>query len=434
MNYNLATATYENGSFLKERVSQGWNSSTNSWDNAYRNVSSYNSSNQLIFAVLESWQNNVWVQNSSALTYHYDSNGMLDSLLEKYSPTSENISLETYQYNADGSLKQTFRQRWVDNIWSNSYKKRFTYNSDKLIIGAFQESWDSNTSTWISRDSQRYEYNSAKQLTVQYFLKWNKSTSNWLYNMRFILDYDDNGWNTLSTVQFWDGNEWDNSSQSISSYTDACILPSQLPSVSIKKDISVTEGNTSVTPAKFTISLNKTTASTVTVNYTTKSLSAKAGSDFTAKTGKLTFGNGFVNKSITIDVTGDNLVEPNERFALVLSNPVNAVLGTIDSAICIIKNDDPSFSWSNSIQNDISTSEKSVKIYPNPVKDVLNIQGLNEQDKVQLSIVDVNGKVLIQKNVNTSSYQWNIKTLPAGSYFLQIEKQNKIYTYPFIKQ
>lgn len=205
-------------------------------------------------------------------------------------------------------------------------------------------------------------------------------------------------------------------------------------SISIKKNISITEGNLGTTPAKFNISLDKPSTATVTVNYTTKSLSAKAGSDFTAKTGKLTFGNGFVNKSITIEVTGDNLVEPNERFALVLSNPVNAVLGTIDSAICIIKNDDPSFSLNTQSQENIGSSNRSVKIYPNPVKDVLNIQGLSTQYKVQLSITDVNGKVLAKKSTSNSSYALNIKTLPAGSYFLLIQSQNKYETLSFVKQ
>lgn len=205
--------------------------------------------------------------------------------------------------------------------------------------------------------------------------------------------------------------------------------------INLTKNISVVEGNSgSLTPVTFTVMLNKAATKQVKVNYHTRNLSAKSGSDYVAKSGTIAFPIGVSSKTITVNVKGDAAVEPNERFALVLSNPVNAVLGTIDSAICIIKNDDPSFSFNNAAPNNISSLSKSVKIYPNPVKEVLNIQGLSTQDKVQLSIVDVNGKVLAKRSVNSPSYTWDIKSLSAGTYFVRIESKDKNETLSFIKQ
>lgn len=203
-------------------------------------------------------------------------------------------------------------------------------------------------------------------------------------------------------------------------------------SVSLQKNISVNEGAVGIlTPAIFTINLNKAATKQVKVNYHTRNLSAKSGSDYVAKTGTVAFPVGTTSKTITVNVKGDNTVEPNDRFALVITDPLNAALGTIDSAICIIKNDDPSFAKSSE-RSDVKIGE--IKIYPNPVTDILNIQGLVTKDKVQLSIVDVNGKVLATKSVNTSSYALNIKALPMGSYFLQIQSKDKTETLPFIKQ
>lgn len=201
--------------------------------------------------------------------------------------------------------------------------------------------------------------------------------------------------------------------------------------VSIKKNISVTEGNTGTTPAQFIVVLDKPATTDVFVNYTTKNLNAIAGSDYTTASGTVRIKAGKVKANIVVNVIGDNTREANERFSLVLSNPINAVLGTLDSVICTIKNDDPSFAKSTE-GSDIKIA--TTKIYPNPVKDVLNIQGLSTQEKVQLSIVDVNGKVVAKKSVSNSSYTWNIKTLPAGSYFILIQSQDKYETLSFVKQ
>ncbi|QEC69532.1 T9SS type A sorting domain-containing protein [Panacibacter ginsenosidivorans] len=210
----------------------------------------------------------------------------------------------------------------------------------------------------------------------------------------------------------------------------------ELVTVALKKSISVLEGNTGTTsPAQFKVILNKLSPVDVFVNYTTKNLNALAGSDYTATAGTLRIKAGKPAGNIIVSIIGDNTREANERFALVLSNPVNAVLGTLDSAVCVIKNDDPSFAFTNSTtQEDISVDNMSVKIYPNPVKDVLNIQGLSTLDKTQISILDINGHVLAAKSINTSSFVWNIKSLAPGTYYLHIENRMKQTALKFVKQ
>jgi hypothetical protein len=159
--------------------------------------------------------------------------------------------------------------------------------------------------------------------------------------------------------------------------------------VTLKKSVVVAEGNTGITsPALFKVILNKLSPVDVFINYTTKNLNALAGSDYTATSGTLRIKAGKITGNIAVPIIGDNTREANERFALVLNNPVNAVLGTLDSAVCVIKNDDPSFALTNAaIQEDISIGGKYkfAEIYPNPVKDVLNIQGLDTQNKIEIS-------------------------------------------------
>jgi uncharacterized delta-60 repeat protein len=74
-----------------------------------------------------------------------------------------------------------------------------------------------------------------------------------------------------------------------------------------------------------------------------------------------------------------------------------------------------------------------VKLYPNPVKSNLNIDGL-AGSKTTLSIIDINGKSLSTTSTTNTSYNWNIRALPAGNYYLRIEADKKINTIKFVKE
>lgn len=69
------------------------------------------------------------------------------------------------------------------------------------------------------------------------------------------------------------------------------------------------------------------------------------------------------------------------------------------------------------------------EVFPNPANDHLNIQGLVEIEKYQ--ITDLSGKVLAEGNV--SDNQINIENLESGSYILSVECKEKIWNSKFIK-
>jgi hypothetical protein len=82
------------------------------------------------------------------------------------------------------------------------------------------------------------------------------------------------------------------------------------------------------------------TSGTVTVKYSVSAGTA-GGSDFTAKTGMLTFGPGATARNFAVAVANDTLVEGTEIANLTLSNPVGGVLGTAASKLRINDNDGP---------------------------------------------------------------------------------------------
>ena len=87
----------------------------------------------------------------------------------------------------------------------------------------------------------------------------------------------------------------------------------------------------------FVVSLNRATASTVSVDYTASSGTATIGEDFTATSGTLTFAAYETSKTVAVPVLDDSHDEGAETMTLTLSNPVGATLadatatGTIDN-------------------------------------------------------------------------------------------------------
>ncbi len=110
------------------------------------------------------------------------------------------------------------------------------------------------------------------------------------------------------------------------------------PAVSIS-DVSQLEGDTPGQNYVFTVSLSEASDQQVTVAYTTENGTATAGQDYLATSGTLTFDAGVVQRTVTVNVTGDLTNEADETFSVLLSGPVNAVLGT-DTATGTIQNDD----------------------------------------------------------------------------------------------
>jgi len=104
-------------------------------------------------------------------------------------------------------------------------------------------------------------------------------------------------------------------------------------------DVSVFEGdvNGSVT---LKINLSEASSNKVIVNYITKDSTAKSGADYGGKTaGELVFLAGETEKNIAIQLKGDEVLEPDEKFIVLLLNPVGATIYR-ERAIVTLQNDD----------------------------------------------------------------------------------------------
>ena len=102
------------------------------------------------------------------------------------------------------------------------------------------------------------------------------------------------------------------------------IVPEPLPALSFdSNEVTVDEDAGSAT---LTVELDPASTGTVTVDYATRDSFAKAGEDYTATSGTLTFAAGQTSKTFTVPITDDDVYENNEAFFVDLSNPTGATL------------------------------------------------------------------------------------------------------------
>jgi Calx-beta domain-containing protein/VCBS repeat protein len=120
--------------------------------------------------------------------------------------------------------------------------------------------------------------------------------------------------------------------------------PADAPTIQIN-DAVVTEGHTGTRTATFVVNLSSAFGEPVTVGYVTDDGTA-GGGDYQAATGTLTFAPGETEKTLTVFVNGDRVVEAQESYFVNLSGATNAYI--LDSqGVGTILDDEPRVSISD---------------------------------------------------------------------------------------
>jgi len=112
-----------------------------------------------------------------------------------------------------------------------------------------------------------------------------------------------------------------------------------VPDLSVE-DVTITEPDSNgVTTANFIVCLSESSDQTITVKYSTADISAVVDSDYRAESGVVTFAPGETNKTISVAIIGDLVTEPNEKFALNLTDASGAHISDALGTATIRDND-----------------------------------------------------------------------------------------------
>ncbi len=129
-----------------------------------------------------------------------------------------------------------------------------------------------------------------------------------------------------------------------------------------------------------------------------------------------------------VNASGNNIIK-NYSFT-----DVNPIIGSNFYRLKIYQKNG-SFTYSE-VKSVYLSSDKRLSIFPNPVKDVLQIRFSGENETGILKIVDASGKIVIQQPVQLSGYfllPINVKGLESGRYSLLLETVASKKLLEFIK-
>jgi hypothetical protein len=78
---------------------------------------------------------------------------------------------------------------------------------------------------------------------------------------------------------------------------------------------------------------------------------------------------------------------------------------------------------------DISNIELSLKAFPNPVFNILNLlvdeNFINKDQELEYQLFDINGRLLEANNISTALTEITVSQYPPAAYFLQVRAKNK---------
>lgn len=132
--------------------------------------------------------------------------------------------------------------------------------------------------------------------------------------------------------------------------------------------------------------------------------------------GSITFFNAINNTSLTC-VKVDNVSDANSNW----SSNVDA--GVTFSTDCL----------TSVIEENKTTSNVSITLYPNPVKEMIYVSFPNQFNAIRIEILDISGKPVLRQNWNSN--QVNVGSLSSGMYFLQAySASNKVANSVFTKE
>lgn len=192
-------------------------------------------------------------------------------------------------------------------------------------------------------------------------------------------------------------------------------------------------------------------------------LKPRPAADFIRQTNKL-FGSYYYNKTLNADPLVDEYLLndtskmyivyiPDEKgrtelYTLDLGNADSAYLyspiagmdnmqlsriKTSNGKIIVTATETPLFVKGVGYLSQVPSTSSGIKVFPNPVKNNLTIQGLHNGINQQITIFNSLGKTITRGNTASNTYQVNTSSYSAGIYYVEIRNNDQKQTISFIK-
>ncbi|MBU2559004.1 MAG: T9SS type A sorting domain-containing protein [Bacteroidetes bacterium] len=195
-------------------TSKFWNGST--YENGGRTAFTYDESNLLAEEVEQVWDGD-W-ENESRITYSRYPNGMEAArLVETWDGTDwENQSNQIIIRNDQGTIEEITFQVWQVDGWENTFKIQNVLLSETLIDSSYTKTFEEGS--WVNLYVEAYEFNAQNWLDNVTGSFWVEGS--WVNDIFAEYTYNNNGQVDVGIIKSWENDQWLNDARSTYYYNN----------------------------------------------------------------------------------------------------------------------------------------------------------------------------------------------------------------------
>lgn len=410
---------------LDSVVSESWDDNLNDWVKDSKEEFTYGASENVKNFATYNWDDNnsEWIPTAK-FEFAFDSNRNLIELINYWwAPwTNEWLFSVSYEYAYDVN-NNLIRQTQFNSINNPSYKSEYTYDSNQNMILEIYSEWNPGENKWMYTYKDELTYDSSNNLIQELYFWWNFGSNDWdLANSKWDYVYDSSNNLILEILTTWDGNYWVNQNKFEYTHDSEGHITSETESlwnvvsddwVYYYKDEYAYDANYNRTIGNY-------------YEYTLNTWSIYYKDEFTYD---FAYGmNDIVAPILLLDFIGMGY----DETVLAFNNMVIGYSGSEFVSPNWIDTDKSTFYYSNYNPLNINDAivSKNIKLYPNPVHDVLTINSEIPLNRVE--IYSLLGKKVTE--VKTHFDAIPVNNLSKGVYILKIVSDKGYATRKLIKK
>ena len=382
--------------------------------------------------------NGIFLQNPKNLKSANELVYLIDSMIS-YRTTDDDgweISNKTfYTYDERGNnIDNTTSIRDINSgIYEPSYRNTFIFSENNIKQHYYQFNWNSTTSLWDSAFYHQYFYDESGRIKEDVSTKFDLSAKKWNFDYSRQSKYDENGMNIEIILNKWDQeqSEWKNLMDYILTYDENGFLTERMNN---KWDAASSSYQNN------TKSINTRDANNFVVENVVKKWDKTTSTWGNYRYYKYTNGeNGLPENYVLQTWNSESSVYENTLRRFYKYDEFNNMIEYIPeywdkNRSAWIRNSKNVYFYSQHEKDNtgVVEFENQMNIYPNPAQNILHVANIAEPSVI--TIHNIEGKLVVQREVNTNKITFNLNNFNAGLYLLKISNSSGTQIAKFIKR
>jgi len=191
------------------KASYSWNAAQGSWRGSSMNENRYDEAGNLTEMIASIWDREIgnWINYTKQSNTFDDKGTLTNRLSQEWDPESEAwITVERitqYMLSTNGIIFRELISRWdpATGILVSKIKNETEYEPDGMPVIYTEFDWDSEALQWIADRIINYFYDDPKGLTEQVIRTKNIQDDSWHYTARSLIEHDEQN-RPVSYIQY----------------------------------------------------------------------------------------------------------------------------------------------------------------------------------------------------------------------------------------